>query len=265
MEAKKTFGWGRKLLVLVALLPIGLATAANWVGATAQPINYQRTSPALVFRQYLVNLGNIPATSQKYVYTRFVFTNRGKETVKITDMKPSCGCLQPRLAKKVFAPGERGEFLLRVETASQKPGAHDYFVTMKYTDPKPREATVHFKFVLPEKQIDIQPHALIFYQLNGEPATQEFVITDHRDRQMDVKKVTVTSEFVKAVISSNEINANNHRQVKISVTVQGKIPTGKHQVRVIVETDDPVYGNLTIPLWIQGPAAQQAGKVKEKN
>lgn len=263
MEAKKTFGWKRKLLVLMALVPLGLAVAANWVNATPSPIHSQQTSPALIFQQYLVNLGPIPS-SKKYVSTRFIFKNGGKHPVTITELKPSCGCLQPRLSKKVLQPSERGDFLLQVSTISEAPGKHDYFVTIKYTDPQPHEAVVHFKFILSKKQIDIQPQALIFYQLNGEPATQQFVVTDYRAQPMNVKKVSSTSKFVNASLQSTDVDELGNRRTHVSVTVAGKVPPGKTRVHVIVETDDPQFDKMIIPLWVEGPVVKQIKKVKQK-
>ncbi len=257
MEEKKTFGWKRKLLVLMALVPLGLAVAANWVNATPSPIDYQQTSPALIFQQYLVNLGHIPSSSKKHVSTRFIFKNGGKHPVTITELKPSCGCLQPRLSKKILQPGERGNFLLRVSTISEAPGKHDYFVTVKYTDPKPREVVVHFKFILPKKQIDIQPQALIFYQLNGEPATQQFVITDYRDQPMNVTKVSSTSKVVSASLQSTGVDNLGNQRTYVSVTVAGKVPSGKTRAHVIIETDDPQFDKMVIPLWIEGPAVKR--------
>jgi hypothetical protein len=39
----------------------------------------------------------------------FRFTNESDKTVAITDLKSSCGCTVPELAKREYAPGESGE------------------------------------------------------------------------------------------------------------------------------------------------------------
>src|SRR5579864_140328 len=37
---------------------------------------------------------------------RFTFCNRGPEAVEITDVRPSCGCLAPKLEKRNFQASE---------------------------------------------------------------------------------------------------------------------------------------------------------------
>ncbi len=43
----------------------------------------------------------------------YKFQNTGQETVKITEIKPGCGCTTPSLNKDVYAPGESGEVSLQ--------------------------------------------------------------------------------------------------------------------------------------------------------
>lgn len=54
----------------------------------------------------------------------FEFTNAGTEPVEILSVRPSCGCLVPKMGKTVYEPGESGsievDFLLRGRTGKQK-------------------------------------------------------------------------------------------------------------------------------------------------
>ena len=43
----------------------------------------------------------------------YKFQNTGPETVRITEVRPGCGCTTPSLSKDVFAPGESGEVQLQ--------------------------------------------------------------------------------------------------------------------------------------------------------
>ena len=49
---------------------------------------------------------------QEETVARYPFVNVGDETVTISEVKASCGCTVPFLAKKVYEPGERGEIVL---------------------------------------------------------------------------------------------------------------------------------------------------------
>ena len=51
----------------------------------------------------------IAKPQDKVLVTKFRFTNVGTSPVKITDLRPSCGCTTAVLEKKEYAPGESGE------------------------------------------------------------------------------------------------------------------------------------------------------------
>lgn len=57
----------------------------------------------------------------------FRFSNTGKEPVTLSQVKVTCGCLAPKLAKRTYAPGESGEleikFDLRNRTGKQRKAA----------------------------------------------------------------------------------------------------------------------------------------------
>src|SRR5262249_55062410 len=59
---------------------------------------------------------------------RFAFVNTGPEAVEITDTRASCGCLAPRLAKRLYQPGEEGELLMEINTLSKPAGQNPWHV-----------------------------------------------------------------------------------------------------------------------------------------
>ncbi|HUG89871.1 MAG TPA: DUF1573 domain-containing protein, partial [Planctomycetaceae bacterium] len=138
---------GRKLaaacLAAAALAPFGASLAFHAAGPVAQAGARSVERPALVFEQYLVNLREIPPMQE--ASARFAFANLGDEPLTITALEPGCGCLSPRLEKRTYRAGESGEFFVRIQTASEKPGRKEYAVTVRYTDSVPRETKLIFK------------------------------------------------------------------------------------------------------------------------
>ena len=63
--------------------------------------------PEITFDRSTVDLGLI--TDTRTYRASFPFTNTGTGTLVISDVKASCGCTVPTLAKTTFAPGERSE------------------------------------------------------------------------------------------------------------------------------------------------------------
>src|SRR5207237_7508843 len=69
-------------------------------------------------------------TGKELAHT-FAFVNRGPEAVEIVEARASCGCLTPRLEKRVYQPGERGELRLEVNTFTQPAGPHAWTVAVR--------------------------------------------------------------------------------------------------------------------------------------
>jgi hypothetical protein len=93
-----------RLFTTVCLLMAGSAQAAlEWEG-TVQTLEVHPTQVSA------------PAV--------FGFANAGKNTIAITDVRVSCGCLAPKLAQRTYGPGERGELQvdldLRDRTGKQR-------------------------------------------------------------------------------------------------------------------------------------------------
>jgi len=51
---------------------------------------------------------------------RFTIVNNGRRLIRIKDVRPSCGCVVPRLPKDVLQPGEVTEMIVRFESATVK-------------------------------------------------------------------------------------------------------------------------------------------------
>ena len=154
-------------------------------------------------------------------------------------MKPSCGCLNPRLAKRVYEPGESGEFFVRVQTAGEKSGQKEYYVDVLYEDSKPRQVQLGFDFVLPERKVVVHPRALIFYQLGTDATSREITISDYRDARLTVLEATCKSPYVSITIGPAQTISSEYRTTKVKVTVSGIIPPGKHQTILNLTTDRP--------------------------
>ena len=256
---------GRKLKALLfaaALTPFFCAVLAHAVGASPQkPVPGEQPAP-LVFERYQVNLHEVPPLP--ILEATFRFTNHSGRTVTIKELKPSCGCLNPRLEKRVYQPGESGRFSVRVETAGEKPGPKEYTIDVICDAPRPRQVQLTFKFILPEKKVVITPRALIFYQLGGGATEREIVISDFRDNPLKITGVSSKSEFVSARVTQAGTTEFGHYEARLSVKVAGVVPPGKQETLLELKTDDPTYPLLRVPLWIHGLDKQRSPSATQK-
>lgn len=241
----------RGLLYVGAAVPFLLALGFHTAGPSAQVPETTRSRPALAFDQYMVNLREVPP--RPTVHGWFRFTNRSERTAKVTKFEPSCGCLNPRLEKRVYEPGETGEFFLRVNTAQEEPGPQEYYVDVHYEDPEPREVRLTFKATLPERKVVVEPKALMFYQLGKQATTREIVVTDYRKEPMTIMDLKCSSPLISAEVKTgNHEHGTGPHRFRIAVRVAGQVPPGRHRAALTISTDDAEYDRLTVPLLIQG-------------
>lgn len=251
------------ILWTLALLPFGVAVLAHQRGSSPTLSIARPELPALAFDQYLVDLGPVQPAAE--IRANFLFRHRGHHTVKILELTPSCGCLQPRLQKKEYAPGDVDGLVLRVQPANEAPGKHEYTVDIKYLDPEPRETRVTFRVKLPEKGISITPPALMVYQFSDRETVQPILITDTRDENWKVVGVSVSLPFVNVSVGEPVRAESGALEVPLEATVAAKVPSGRHRGLVTVFTDNQQYPELKIPLMIQGPEAIDDGDSTEEH
>lgn len=234
-----------------ACLPLLLAMAVHWMGPEAQAAPESRQLPSLAFSQYLVDEGAPPV---RPVYTaNFYFHNTSEKVVTIKELRPSCGCLNPKLEKKEYQPGEEGHFSIRVDPTKEKPGPREYFVDVVYEDPQPQEIRVTYKLVLPQKSVEITPKALVFYQLSNQETVQDVKISDYRSRHFKILSMESTSPLVRAMLVNEQEDDAGNKHHELQVIVNGKVPEGTSRAIINIQTDDPQFNRLQIPIIVSGP------------
>src|SRR3954471_9011328 len=63
---------------------------------------------------------------------RFTFFNRGAGPLEVTEVRPSCGCLTPRLEQRHYRPGEGGVLVLELNTLTAPAGPNNWRVELFY-------------------------------------------------------------------------------------------------------------------------------------
>jgi hypothetical protein len=251
------------ILWTLALLPLAGAVLAHRQESSPTLSIARPELPALAFDQYLVDLGPVQPAAE--IEAKFFFRHRGHRTVKILELKPSCGCLQPRLHKTEYNPGEGDGLTLRIQPANEAPGKHEYTVDIKYLDPEPRETRLTFRVQLPEKGISITPPALMVFQFGSKETVQQIRITDTRDEDWKVMGVTVTLPFVKVSVGEPVRTESGALEVPLEATVAATVPPGRRRGLITVFTDNQQYPELKIPLMIQGPESSDEGDSAEQH
>lgn len=239
---------GRLLLIATAGLPFFASLGFCSIERQPSPLCDSIDHPALVFDQYLVNLGEIHNSARAEAHFRF--KNCGSFPVRITNVVPSCKCLAPRIEKRAYAPGEISDFVLGVLTTHQTPGPHEYLLTLEYQDPQPRVVTVTFKLII-RREVTLSPSQLLVYQNGLSETVQKVLLTDMRPKPFRVTSATCRSPLVKVELGKPVDDPEGGRETTVVIHVAAQVPTEGEDCSVILTTDDPHYPHIPVPLRIR--------------
>jgi hypothetical protein len=241
--------WLRRpiLLIAVAALPFAASLGFRSVERMPRTPNGSAERPALVFDQYFVNLSEIHNAAR--VEALFHFKNCGKVPAVITNLEPSCGCLNPKVEKRPYLPGEECDFSMSVLTTRERPGPHDYELKIDYQDPQPRSVTVAFKVVV-RREVTVRPQQLQFWQNGSEETKRSIVITDMRPTPFRVTGATCKSPLVKFRVGPPIDDPDAGRETTVYITVAAQVPKEGVQTTLMLSTDDPRYPRIPIAIWI---------------
>lgn len=238
-------------LVLLFFCPALMAVCATSSVPVPRAIASHKELPALAFRQYSVNLREIPATGR--ITVPFSFWNRSNKPLEIVKLEPSCGCLAPRLLgdRTHYVQGGQGLFEVKVDTAREAPGPHTYSVRVHYNDGTPREELVVFRMSVPERNVQVTPPELYFYQLTDTAITSEIRVADHRGKNLKVVEVKTTSPFLTAEAQEPQLSGDV-TTTPIRVSTKGNLPGGAQTGIISIRTDDADFPVIQVPVFLQG-------------
>lgn len=233
--------------------------------------------PALAFDQYMVNFGQ--PQPRAIHEAQFHFQNRSSRPVKITEVKPSCGCLTPKLVgfnaqrrheeRTEFAPGEHGVLAMGIRPAKEQPGDKTYTVTVSYNDGQPQTETLEFRITLPQKKLTVEPNELYFYQLTGEPDSRVVMVRDFRDKPahvlsaeaMTAGKAADAQPLAGVTVALGEVTPGPDGEVAwpIQVSIGPDLAPGRVDGWLVISTDDPEAPRVKIPILLFGKEQGTAG------
>jgi hypothetical protein len=186
---------------------------------------------------------------------RFAFCNRGPEAVEITDVRPSCGCLAPKLGKRSFQAGESGELLLEVNTLTQPAGLHSWRITLGYKSGEiEKELSLYIRARI-VTEITVEPPSLAIY--TDSAISHEITVIDRRTEPLIVRAVPTSSPYVRTNLGELHRDDAGHWRRTIRVEVLADCPEGTHMETLRICTSDPLYSELKVPFTIFKRAHRQ--------
>ncbi len=117
-------------------------------GAAAADTTLPKTT--IKFDKTKHDFGNI-VEGDSAVYD-FVFTNTGTNPLKISKVKPACGCTTPSYTKEAVAPGEKGFIRVKFDSNGRAGKANKDVTVFANTDPPATKLTFTAEVAPKEKK-----------------------------------------------------------------------------------------------------------------
>jgi len=166
----------------------------------------------------------------KAIEARYTFRNTGPTPVTIKSLRSSCGCTTAKLDKKLYAPGEQGEVVLRFTFGDRK-GSYLKGVTVT-TDEKTAEPVVLKLFVEIHDPLTIAP-ALVFWRKGEAAAPKTVQLSTEAAQRVRIKSVTSSNPGITATLQTMQPGMQYAVSITPSSTAQ------KDAAEITVQTDFP--------------------------
>ncbi len=183
-----------------------------------------------------------------YLARRFLIRNTGTSPVQITDAKPSCGCLKPRLEKRRLQPGEEGSILVEVNTLTQASGPHQWRVLLLYRDGETQQELPLYVTATLQAELVLEPAALNLHTTST--CRHQLTLTEYRPLPLNVHATQTSHPELRVQVQEVRQLGPGQWQRTIQVEVTEAFPEGKHDVLVQLFSDDAEYRELKIPVGV---------------
>jgi hypothetical protein len=166
----------------------------------------------------------------KAIVAKFRFTNVGTTSLKITDLRPSCGCTTAFLEKKEYASGESGEIVAKFKFDGHVGHQEKWIVVT--TDWVPPQPTILRFAVNILEEITIQPE-LVLWRVGDQqkPKTVRISIPN----EIPAKVVSVQADSGAVKLEFREIRPGKELEVKVTPTTTSQ----PGSATLLIRTDYP--------------------------
>ncbi|MDD5454719.1 MAG: DUF1573 domain-containing protein [Candidatus Ratteibacteria bacterium] len=190
-------------------------------------------SPNISFSETVFDFGFVYQGEE--VTHSFKFQNIGEDTLKIIQVRASCGCSKAEAPIKEIAPGEFGEISVVFNTAGYK-GKQTQSISISSNDPLNPTIRLALKGEV-KLEVEIEPLHLSLGDIpKYTQITKQFKIIQRGEQELLVNAVTVDNKYLN--IDSVEKTENFGKNIYlVSITLSKDAPAGNLVGRIKIETN----------------------------
>ena len=123
----------KKSITVTSNDPVNPMVKLTITATVVKPDNTEAKVPALYFPETKHDFGNVKEGN--IVEYTFKFSNNGKATLKIKDVRTSCGCTAALVSSEKLEPGGEGTLKVELDTKNRK-GKMSRTITVQSNDPR---------------------------------------------------------------------------------------------------------------------------------
>ncbi len=178
----------------------------------------------------------------------FRYRNSGTKPIEIGDVRPSCGCLKPRLDTKTVAPGAEGAVLVEINTLTQPDGPRQWRVTLGYREDGQERELVLAVLATVRSELLLEPAALV---LNTETACRHnSTLTERRPLPLTIAALQTTRPELVVRLSPATQSQDGTWTRTIQVEAAEAFPAGRHEEMIQLFSNDAEFRELKIPVTV---------------
>ncbi len=190
-------------------------------------------------------LGEVNA-NKSLVHT-FHLENAGAEPITVLDVKRACACMKQELGTKALAPGEKTSLTVSFNLMTQPEGPGQWNVAVRYAVIG-RDGTQELPLTVSatvKKDVRVEPVSLVM--IGSADLSGKVTVFDRRGKPLNV---TGARLGVAKVTTTVEKADGGERRQTVRITADDMLPVGTHADELAIDTDDPEYRELRVPVRI---------------
>ena len=209
------------------LLPAQSIAADNKTDADSTPVK----KPVIFFENPNFDFGKAyKGDKVKHVYK---FENRGKATLEIKKVKPSCGCTAAVLSNNTILPGEKGEIKATLNTVNYG-GKVTKTISVLSNDPNTsnHKLTISGEVI---EEISFKPKNINFGSFRADNQSENTVkvsVKSQSGPDFKIVKVTSSKPYVETSVSDNQ-----EGKFTITATLKNHHEIGRFSGKIFLESN----------------------------
>jgi hypothetical protein len=195
--------------------------------------------------------------SKETVETRIEVTNVGTDTLRITAIKPSCGCTVAEMINRNIAPGDTS-YIIATLSLNNYSGKVSKHITVNSNDTSTINSKINLNvFVI--RPFEIVPKYITFDKvIVGKTSTTEVLLKNNSNKDAVVKSVSFSKEGIICNLKADDVlkKGESFKLVSTAIATQ----TGSIRCKLKIELYHP--DEKEVEAFVYGNAIEDVSKEK---